>query len=253
MGCIIIYEHYLQLEDETYTLFANKIAEISSKEGKANYGRFSFCDVVSSVSSFLISTLTDGVFRPIGNCYLHKDGGGYYIFGHEGPGSIFPVYTQTIYLPWEWSWCKVRKYGFNIDIKGEAIGYEALKSDIEALSGVLKEFCKKLGFADLDLLFEAMDEFHQEFGGFAFSCAYDSHTNNLGLYVNHKQGNSEAAKEHLLTQTIKCAFEPFVHKVYVHAGSHIHDKWHLRRSDIGACNSILVIMYLFGTHNVNYD
>jgi hypothetical protein len=251
-GIYYTYEYYPELEDETYTLFANKISGLSFKEGEGNY-RFNFCDIVSSISSFLISTLTDGVFRPIGNCYLHKDGGGYYIFGHEGPGSIFPVYTQTIYLPWEFSWCKVRKYGFDIDIKGEAIGYEALKDKLELLDNVLKHFFEKLGFPSLDLLFDAMDDFHQQFGGFAFSTAYDSHTHNLSIYVNHKQGSSEDAKNHLLTQTLKAAFEPYVSSVYVYAGSNIYDSWHLRRSDIGVCNSTLVIMYLFGTHNVNYD
>ena len=250
-GMYYEYEHYPQLEDETYTIFANKI--LSLKEGKANYGKFSFCDVVSSISSFLISTLTYGKFRPIGNCYLHKDGGGYYIFGHEGPGSIFPVYTQTIYFPWEWSWCKVRKYGFNIDIRGETIGYVALKDELELLDDVLEYFFEKLGFPSLDLLFQAMDDFHQEFGGFAFSTAYDTHTHNLSIYVNHTQGSSDAAKNHILTQTIKDAFEPFVSGVWVYAGSHIYDTWHLRRSIFGVCNSALVIMYLFGTHNVNYD
>ena len=252
-GMYYTYEYYPQLEDEAYTVFANKTAGISSKEGEENYVKFSFCDIVSSISSFLISSLTDGVFRPIGNCYLHKDGGGYYIFGHEGPGSIFPVYTQTIYLAWEYSWCKVRQYGFNIDIKGEAIGYEALKSKLQTLSGVLEYFFKKLGYNDLELLFQAMDEFHQEFGGFAFTAVYDTHTNNLAINVNHKQGSNEDAINHLLTQTMKAAFEPLAHKVYVHAGSQIHNSWHLRRSDVGVCNSPLVIMYLFGTHNVKYE
>jgi len=252
-GIYYPYELYPQLEEETYTVYANRLTGMSLRESRVNYGHFSFCDIISSISSFLISCLTDGIFRPMGNCYLHKDGGGYYIFGHEGPGSIFPVYTQTVYLPWEFSCCKVREYGFNIDIKGEAIGYEGLKSQLQLLNTVFKDFFKKLGFHDLDLFFQAMDDFHQKFGGFAFTCAYDTHTHNLSIYVNHTKGDSEDAKNHLLTLTMKSAFMPFVHKVYVYAGSHIHDTWHLRRSDVGVCNSMLLIMYLFGTHNVNYD
>ena len=53
-GMYYAYEYYPELEDETYTIYANKIAGLSLREGEGNY-RFSFCDVVSSISSFLIS------------------------------------------------------------------------------------------------------------------------------------------------------------------------------------------------------
>ena len=250
-GMYYAYEYYPQLEDETYTIYANKI--VSLKGDKANYGKFSFCDVVASISSFLISNITDGIFRPIGNCYLHKDGGGYYIFGHKGPGSILPVYTQTIYFPWEWVRCTTRIYDFNINIGDESIGYLCLKDKLEILDTVLECFFKKLGFNTLESMFEAMDNFHQHFGGFALSVAYCTNTKNLSIYVNHKQGSSSAAKNHILIQTMKIAFEPFVSEVYVFAGSDISDSWHLNRSVVGVCNTPLVIMYLFGTHHVNYD
>lgn len=250
-GMYYAYEYYQQLEDETYTICANKI--VSLKEGEANYGKFSFCDVVSRISSFLISILTDGIFRPIGNCYLHKDGWGYYIFGHEGPGSIFPVYTQTIYFPWEWVWCGVRKYDFNIDLRDEIFEYDNLKSALEDLEEVIDFFYKEFGFDYMDLFFDAMDDFYDEFGGFAISLANDTYNHNLSIYVNHSNGSKEDAKNHPLIQTMKAAFEVYVSDVYVFAGSDISDSWHLRRGDAGVCIKALVFMYLFGTHHVNYD
>ncbi len=250
-GMYYPYEYYPEIENETYSVSANKIEELSSFE-EINT-RFCFCDVISSISSFLISCLTDGIFRPIGNCYLHKDGGGYYIFGHEGPGSILPAYTQTVYFPFEWSWCKVRAYHFEISLEGETLTYEVLKTTMEALDKKLENFTSELGFDNLQALFDAMDDFYNEFGGFAISTAYDTHTHNLSIYVNQDSKRDEEAKHHILIQSLVDAFDPQVGTVYVYSGHHIYDSWHLRRSDIGVCNSQLLIMYLFGTNKVNYD
>ena len=58
-GMYYEYEHYPEIEDETYTISANKIADLSYFEIEklssfeyAGLDRFSFCDVVSSITLF---------------------------------------------------------------------------------------------------------------------------------------------------------------------------------------------------------
>ena len=63
-----------------------------------------------------------------------------------------------------------------------------------------------------------MDDFHLEFGGFAYSVAYSTHSHNLSIYVNHQSGRHEEVKNHSLTQSLVDAFEPHVHHVDVFTG-----------------------------------
>ena len=241
------YEDYPDVVNEKYKVFARKM------QNETDFTQFSFCDLICSITSWAISTLTYNTIRPMGNCYLHKDGGGYYIYGHVGPGSIFPVYTQTVYFPWEWSWCKVRKYHFSIDIGDEAIGYEALVDFLDQFRSVYSAFYEKIGMPSYDYLINSIHDFYERYGGFAISLAYDTHTNNLSIYVNHTRGDSEEAKNEPFIQAMKDALDNLVGGVYVFAGQHIHDSWHLRRSEFGVCNSLLIIIYLFGTNEVIYN
>lgn len=236
---------------DSYFVEAHKLSDITNADYKSSIKHI-LCDLASDFAGFLISSLTYGIFRPMANCFDHKDGGGFYAFGHEGPGSIIPIYTQTIYLAWEWSWCKVRKYGFDIDIKGESLGYEALKAEVDKMEPVF-HVIDKLGFSSLGDFKVILDHFYSDFGGFAFTAAYDTHTHNMSLYVNHESGSSYDAKHHVLTETIKDALDGLCHDITVYAGKDIHDTFHMRRSDVGVCNSFIIFVYLFGTHNVNYD
>ncbi|NOR88330.1 MAG: hypothetical protein GQ527_12045 [Bacteroidales bacterium] len=236
---------------DTYFIEALKLNDITNPNLKSSFKHI-LCDIASTFTSYLISVLTDGIFRPMASCYGHKDGGGFYAFGHEGPGSSFPIYTQTVYVAWEWSWCKVRSYSFHINLKGETIGYEALKAEVHQMEPVLKTL-DKLGFSSFDVFEDLLDDFYDKFGGFAISTAYSTHSHNLSLYVNHEKGSSHDAEHHPLIEMIKGGLDPFCHHVAVYAGKDIHDHFHLRRSDIGVCNSDIIIFYLFGTHHVNYD
>ena len=65
--------------------------------------------------------------------------------------------TQTVYLPLEWSVCQTREYHFNMSIKGEAIGYEILKTTIEAMVNSHGNFTMELGYDNTqDLLIQWM-------------------------------------------------------------------------------------------------
>ncbi|MBN2639939.1 MAG: hypothetical protein JXR65_12725 [Bacteroidales bacterium] len=236
---------------DTYLVEANKLNEISNAHLKTSLKEV-LCDVASTFSSFAISYLTDGYFRPMSSCYGHKDGGGYYAFGHEGPGSILPVYTQTVYVAWEWSWCKVRKYDFQIKLEGEALGYEILKTTIKENEPNFR-IIEKLGFDSFENFEVALNDFHEKFGDFAISMAYDTYTHNISLYVNHVSGSALESSAHSLVQTISDNLKPHSNGVNVYSGHTIEDSWHMKRSDFGVCNSKIIFVYLFGTNNVLYN
>ena len=261
-GSYLPYETFPNITQNTYTVIARRINLIeksgistgSFKEGLAVTGwENDICKVIFSIGSWVLSSITDGVIRTMSSdCWLHKDGGGYYAFGHEGPGSLFPILTQSVYYPYEWSACKVRTYGFDITIESENISYTVLKNSV-INSPPVEDLFKKLGFTGIPELEQALDDFYTEFGGFGISIFYDTHTNNLGLYVNHKKGSSYAAEHSTLVQSMKVIFDGAVGTVYVLAGSSISDDWHLRRSDFLVCNTPIIIGYVIGTHNVKYN
>ena len=248
------YEYYPEIVNETFNVVANKINDLKQIEDETGCTKFSFCDIIKDIDSFLIKHWLHNKFRRMHSCDLHKNGGGYYVFGHEGPGEYYSVATVSAYFPWEYSWCKVRRYHFTIEMKDEFINYDDLRTKVQDLDNSMDGFAKGLGFESIDQLLQLMDDFHQNFGGFAFAAMDDSHTHNSSLYVFHTEGSNDAAKDHEFTQKIKKSMESNSSGVWLYASSgDISDHWHLRRSQIGVCNSILSMAYLFGTHKVNFD
>lgn len=247
---------YENANAESYFVVAKKRSDINDHESafkeSQNHVLSTLCNITASIDSWLISTLSDNIFRPIGNCYLQKSGGGYYIFGHYGPGSLLPIYTQTVYYPFEWSWCKVRKYHFDMELKGEVRSIEILNWLVEHQPPTVN-FYDKIGFETIDLLQEAIQDFNNKFGGFAISIAYSTRTHNLAIYVNHSSGSSSEARSHHLVTTIGDAMNSHVKKVYYYAGHNIRDHWYLRRSEFGVCNSPLLMCYVIGTHEIAYE
>ena len=254
-GSYLEDQYFIDLKDDKYEVTARKLNGFD-KSMPVSYQyqndlitkgiKDDICKIIFTVSSWIISDLTDGIVRTMSSdCWLHKDGGGYYAFGHEGPGSLFPILTQSMYYPLEWSLCKVRDYGFKISLGGENISYTALKNSIQGT--LVKEIFKKLGFSDFAELELAMDAFYQEYGGFGITIFYDTHTNHTGLYVNHEKGTG--AENSALIHAMKGAFGSH----YVYAGKDISDKWSLRRSDFLVCNTPIVICYVIGTNHVSYN
>jgi hypothetical protein len=211
------------------------------------------CKIVSTIASWIISSLTDGIFRPMsGNCWLYHDGGGYYIFGHEGPGSVLPLFTETIYYPYEKSFCQCREYGFNISLGPHTMDYDVLR-DVLVNNPPIKEFVSKMGFSSPVAFGIALDQFYAESGEFAISMFYNSNTHSATLYVNTSGKSTFNPATSTLIQNIAKAINPFVSQVYIMSGNNINDSDYLRRSPAFVCNSPVEVVYLFGTSCAEYN
>lgn len=246
--------------NNTYKVEARKISTINKsgsfnnlyKNGlEVNHWYSFICNEIGKLIAWVTSKLTDGKVRSMGSCWPDHNGGGYYMLGHEGPGEFHSIFTTTIYFPLQATPCKARTYDFDISIKGENISIATLIEDLQ--SDEIKDLAKKLGFTIPDNLFFAVEEFYNQFGGFGITLAWDKYTNNMEIYVNHLSGSSHDAINNVLIQKIKSAFEGEAKHVYVSAGNSISDTWYLKRDWDGTCNPPLIFVYLFGTHNVNYD
>ncbi|NQU35635.1 MAG: hypothetical protein HQ521_20605 [Bacteroidetes bacterium] len=247
------YPIYPNIIYNTYTAQARKIRDITSSYKDTKGWTDKLCNIISKFDSFLISTLTDNIFRPMYGCYGHKDGGGYYVFGHEGPGNRLPIYTATVYFPMEWSWCKVRDYSFSFNLGSEVHSVTKLKEEIQKVDHALDVF-HKWGFNDESEFFDHMDDFIQNFGGFAISILYDTHTDHIGLFVNHESKKSKQQIEsHPFISTLMHELDKLCGGVYLDTGKDINSHWHVRRSDFLVCNSQIYIIYLIGTHKVSYN
>ncbi len=240
---------------ESYKVKAIKVQDISNKN---EFKQLKFdlhkvlCDIGSDISSFIISEVSDNVFRPISDCYLHKEGGGYYVFGHEGPGSTIPIYTQTVYFPYEWSFCGVKKYTFKMKLESEVTLIEDLLWAAEN-DKPSSEYFKKLGFETLQDFKNLISDFNSKYGEFGISFVYSEHSKDMGLYVNHKSDKKDEVLEHELITKMETALKSHGHRLFKKEGKEISDDWHLRRSDAGVCNTPLLICYVIGTNNVYYE
>jgi len=211
------------------------------------------CKVLSTITSWVISGLTDGIIRPMSsNCWLYHDGGGYFIFGHEGPGSVLPVFTTTLYYPFEKSCCQCREYGFNISLGGQNLSYTVLK-DLLLNHQPIANLASKLGFPGAAELEAALDDFYNQYGEFAISLFYNCNTGSISLYANTQNSKGSEAVNSDLMQTIANAFSPHASKVYLYSGNSINDSDYLRRSPAFVCNTSIVVVYLFGTNNAEYN
>jgi hypothetical protein len=182
----------------------------------------------------------------MGNCWLHKSNGGYYIFGHTAPGSIFPVWTQTVYFPYEWSFCKTRRYKFHFDYDGQVLALNVLEDLITAQ----EQWLEHLGFGSLAEALAKIEDFYNQYGNFAIIVGYSRETGDGGIYVNVENGNPNA-HSHPLVQTIINKLNRYFNGTFIFSGRNITDEWHLRRSNFLVCNSPVLYCYLIGTINVN--
>jgi hypothetical protein len=211
------------------------------------------CKVLATITSWVISGLTDGIVRPMSsNCWLYHDGGGYFTFGHEGPGSVLPVFTTTLYYPFEVSCCHCREYGFNISLGGQNISYTVLK-DLFLNHQPITNLAAKLGFSDINALIQAMDSFYSLTGEFALSLFYNCNTGSITLYANTQNGSQNEVLNEPLILSIASAFKAHASSVYVYAGNSINDNYYLRRSPAFICNTPIVVCYLFGTNKAEYN
>jgi len=246
------YDDYPNIIYDKYEVNARKLNDVTISYKESKGWSEKLCKLTSNVDDAMISDLTDNVFRPMHGCYGYKDGGGYYVFGHEGPGNKLPIYTATVYYPLEWSWCKVRKYDFTFTLGDENYGYAKLKEEIGKLEDIL-HISHNSGYDSENKYIEDLDDFERNFGGFAITVVYDTHTQNIGLYINHKGGDNKKILFHPFITNLTGALDILGGEVFVKSGETINDSWHLRRSDLLVCNSMLCVFYLIGTHKVNYN
>ena len=228
---------------DTYTISGYKI---SDQDVTASF-LHDLCDAVGDALSFITRILTEGILRPMANCWGEKQDGGFYVFGSEGPGNILPIWTQTAYYPMEWSWCKVRRYKFDIKLKESIIEIELLEDLFEGIA----DFLNKIGYSSVAEMVTDVNDFFQTYGNFAISLAYNTEDGAAALYVNNEI-DSGSASTHQLPQKMRDALGPLFSNLYIFAGKDISDEWHMRRSDFFVCNTPLVIVYLFGTAKVEY-
>ncbi len=238
---------------DTYNISCKKIGNISELDFiNAQKGINSWiddlCKAAGDVMSFITSALTGGAFRPMANCWGNKAGGGFYVFGNEGPGSLLPVWTMTSYYPLEWAACKVRVYNFNINYDGQAMGMTELKDAVLAETF----FLSKIGFFNDSIVVSALESFYNTYGNFAITIGYNLETQNIAVYVNNENGSTNA-HTHFLAKTIIDALSLHFSSVYASSGRNISDSWHMRRSDFFVCNTSLLYCYVFGTAKVNYN
>lgn len=258
---------------ETYTVRLVKIndnPDISKSKNSSKNLSDTLCDLASSLTSTGISYLTDDVLRPIGNCYGKSDGGGYYVFGKKGPGSIKPLWTQTFYVPKEWSWCKVRKYNFTLKAKkinnilhtverlykfynGEPIAGKTVDPQTQEYFQNLLNVYTPARFR------EVLEDFYDKYGHFAISIGYNKRTGSATLYINFKDADinySAGVQTHDLIKGMADNLKDQFPKYYLKIGKDIKDYFYLRRSawvNSGSCNTPVMFVYLFGTIEVEYN
>jgi hypothetical protein len=83
------------------------------------------------------------------------------------------------------------------------------------------DFIQKLGFTGIPEVEQMLDEFYQQFGGFAITLYFNTNIGSSSLYVNISTGDNNAAINAGLVQTITAAYGSHSNGVFVSAGQTI--------------------------------
>lgn len=209
------------------------------------------CKTVGNVGSFVAGLLTKKAFRPMGGCWAQKNGNGFYMFGSTGPGSMFPVWTQTVYFPFGFAACSVRTYHFDIRLGDRVKSYNEL---LKAVRGV-GPFLEVLGYKGMSLFTDHVSDFMDKHGHFAVSLGYSTRSHNVSVYVNVSKNSSSAANHPMIKKIVRGLNKIGLglSEIEVFSGSKISDTWRLRRGPVAACATPVYFIYLFGTNEVKYD
>lgn len=247
------------MTDDEYYVFGRKIDDMSKIGGGENTLGLAgeLCNIGNTILSASIDIISEGTVQPMDGCNAHKSGGGYYIFGNQGPGNLKPVSTQTVYYPYEWSACGVRTYNFDISIGGKIHSTDKI---LEYM-GKISNWTKIFGYTDLDTVKNAIEACEKASDGFAIAGAYSTYSGNVSLYLLTANGNLMAFTQ--LEPIIRLMQRfPFSNgddgnttdnPPSVYAGKIVHDSFKLRRSPAFACNTPVVFFYLFGTNSCTFN
>ncbi len=237
---------------DTYRISARKVSNIIP----GDFNNFTssinpvevICDKVTSKLSLLIGYITDNYFRPMGNCWGHKVRGGYYVFGHIAPGNLQAIYTQTVFFPYEWSFCKAKKYHFKLEYNSVINKLE----ELEEMVGYYPHWLQNVGFNNLGEFSTQAESFNQQYGNFALIVGLSLLTNEISIYVINEVGDPNA-HTHPFVVTVSNKIRIHFRGLHSASGRNITDKLHLKRSDFFLCNTPVIFCYLFGTVNVKLD
>ncbi len=141
------YPEYPYIANETYNVDARMLAAIRTNNTTKNTEDIShwydfICNEIEKLVDWVAEKYTDGKLRPMSGCSLHKDGGGYYVLGHEGPGDRYDFFSTTLYYPHEWCRCKSRSYGFDVSLGSEFMSIDDLVNKLQ--SDEIKDLAKSL-------------------------------------------------------------------------------------------------------------
>jgi hypothetical protein len=203
----------------------------------------------------IFGDLTDGVFVPMDVCDICKDGGGYYVFGRNGPGPRLFA-TSTLYFPWETVFCSVRDYGFTLRSGGQAGEVEQLLQDLQYAEKLLDY----LG-VDASWLVDEVRSLFETYGQFAISIMYNKCTKFVTIFINLGLDTSTTVcddiKSSSLVDKVKEVFGILGGGLNVKCGHSLGAGAHLRRDLVPDptlhCSTPVIFLYLLGTINVNYN
>ncbi len=215
------------------------------------------CSAIDSLASSAIGFVSDNVFRPMGGCWDDIDGGGFYAFGSEGPGSTLPAWTQTYYQPIEWAPCTSRSYSFNISYGGSSLAGQTAVEVINEDFPQYADWFAKLGFSSASDALEEAASFYDAYGDFALAAAVSTVTGSVSLYlIMPNAAIVIAAQNHPFIEAVKGELSGGARNgnFYFFAGPNVTDQFNLPRSVV-PCNDVngVVFAYLVGTANVIFD
>lgn len=181
---------------------------------------------------------------------VHKDGAGYYMMGHHGPGERVGGGTYTFYYPLHWGHAGHRTYTFRLHSR------EPWTENIDLMLDKVEEVGSKyitdvMRFESVDKFRALVHDFHDRHGDFAITLIHTVRGSETYMYVNlANPGLAKGVKYHDLIQHIYLygdAYESIM------VGKDIKDTYRLRRPYGIVDGSPLFFTYVFGNIGVYYN
>lgn len=212
--------------------------------------------------SDLFSDATDEAFAPMDVCDANKNGGGYYIFGHTGPGDPSrPFATTTVYVPVELSGCPVyhsdRNYSFSVCSGGTIDTLEQLEAALQNAAKFLALF-----HVNAQQLVNDVDAMFSQVPQFALSIGVNPYDLETTLFISLGSNvSTDVCATINNSPLVADIFHAFWrgHGWHVLCGQCVTENYDLRRQIVPSfewplnCTSPVAFMYILGTVNVNYN
>lgn len=218
--------------------------------------------ICNKVAGILAGFLTENLFAPMAPCEPSHEGGGYYLFGDEGPGPR-PMFTMTVYWPWEdvknnWK-CPARHYSFTFRSDGTYDAEQMAQYYKGLQSGPLYEFIKENFGDDPSAHAEKIRAIADANGNFALFVGYNTKTFTVAPYLICESTaactairNGSVVKTYIekLTQFFT---GPIGTMQPLFVGDPIGDHYWLERNDLPYCVNPVIFLYVVGTLNVKFN